>query len=117
MRHRINKALLADMPPGVREIVLTWRDRYGKAHVSVENCPSFYAAEDSRVTMMNLLTGRVQSARTAGEFAGFTKLSPCAAIPVPEGVVAIEEGFFCGHPFLTIYQGVPDRREVAMKLR
>jgi len=53
----------------------------------------------------NLATHVQVHARAAGEFAGMTKLSPTAEIPLPVGVVAVEEGYFLGHPFLTIYQG------------
>jgi hypothetical protein len=33
-----------------------------------------------------------------------TKLSPCAVVPLPEGCVAVETGFFMGQPWLSIYQ-------------
>jgi hypothetical protein len=105
MKVRISKQSLSQMPEQVREIVEAWRSRYHKAYISVENRPSFIAAEDSRVTLINLQTGRSGTERVAGEFAGMTRLSPCAEIPLPVGVVAVEESFFCGVPFLTLHQG------------
>lgn len=111
---RITKALLADMPEQVRNLVEDWRSQYRKAFVRVERCTSFCAAESARVTMINLSTGKGQREVVAGEFAGFTRLSPTAQIPVPEGCVAVEVGFFCGEPFLTIHQhGEPEARQLS----
>ena len=107
MRVRTNKALLDQMPVAVRTAVATWHARYRKRFISVENATSFCPSEDSHVTLFNLTTGVQGSARTAGEFAGMTRLSPCDPIPLPVGVVAVETGFFCGTPFLTIWQGCP----------
>lgn len=108
MKVRLNKTTLAAMPKPVRGIVEEWRGRYGKAFISVQDKPTFYAWEDSRVTMINLLTGASGTARAAGEFAGWTNLSPTAAIPLPRGVVAVEQGFYCGVPFLTVWQGTAE---------
>lgn len=107
MKVRLNKATLQQMPAQVREIVTAWREKYGKATISVENTQGFYASEDARVTLLNLGTGRTATAQAAGEFAGMTRLSPCDVINLPVGVVAIEQGFFCGTPFLTVWQGAP----------
>lgn len=101
---RITKQLLADMPSPVRNMVIDWKNQYRKAFVRVERCQSFCAEESARVTMFNLLTGAGQREVVAGEFAGMTRLSPTAQIPVPEGCVAVEAGFFCGEPFLVIHQ-------------
>ena len=103
-RIRINKALLADMPEQVRNLVMDWKNQYGKAFVRVERCASFCAEESSRVTMISLANGKSQREVVAGEFAGMTRLSPTAQIPVPEGCTAVETGFFCGEPFLVIHQ-------------
>lgn len=107
MKIRINKNTLADMPDAVRAIVQTWKAQYGKAFVSVENREGFFPNEDARVTLLDLRSGATASAQAAGAFAGYTKLSPGAEVPLPVGVVAIEQGFFCGVPFLAIYQGAP----------
>jgi hypothetical protein len=109
MRIRLNKTTLSQMPEAVRQIVTEWQARYRKATISVENHPGFYASEDAKVTMINLGTGRAATAQAAGEFAGMTRLSPCDVIPLPVGVVAIEQGFFCGTPFLTVHQGSPEQ--------
>jgi len=93
------------MPDQVRALVTEWRDRWHKACISVKTVTEFHADEDAKVTVFNLLTGASKSARVAGEFAGMTSLSPCATIPLPEGCVAVASGFFCGHPWLTVYQG------------
>lgn len=92
------------MPEQVRAIVGAWRDQYRKNFISVETVEGFYADEDSKVTMINLLTDATQSAQAAGDFAGHTKLSPCAKIPLAEGVVAVVTGFFLGHPYCYVYQ-------------
>jgi hypothetical protein len=107
MKVRLNKAVLSEMDSQVREVVAAWKARYGKAFISVENRPSFYTSEDARVTMLNLFSGVSQTAQAAGAFAGATKLSPCAEVPLPSGTVAIVEEFFCGTPYLTIYQSSP----------
>jgi len=95
------------MDPQVREIIQRWRDRYHKAFFSVEQRTSFWAPEDAHVTKINLLTQATASAQAAGEFAGLTQLSPTAEIPLPVGMVAVVEEFFCGVPCLTLYQGSP----------
>lgn len=107
MRIRLNQKVLADMDPRVREIVVEWRNRYRKSFISVENRTSFFAREDMKVTMINLATGVRQDERVAGEFAGYTHLSPTAEIPLKPGIVAVVREFFCGTPYLTIYQGSP----------
>jgi hypothetical protein len=105
MKIKLNKQTLADMPEPVRNLVAEWKERYRKAHISVENVTGFYAPEDATVTMLNLTSGDEATARAAGEFAGYTKLSPTAKIPLPVGCVAVVKYFFCGHPMLTVYQG------------
>ena len=105
MKLRLNKKTLAEMPDQVRTIVKDWKERHGKAFISVENTTKFYVNEDAQVTMINLHTGDNTSQQVAGDFAGFTRLSPTAEIPLPHGVVAIEKGFFLGVPFLNLYQG------------
>ena len=105
MKLRLNKPALAQMQADVRALVIDWKERYNKAFITVENTDGFYADEDAKVTMINLLTEKTVSAHVAGEFAGYTKLSPTAKIPLQEGVVAVVTGFFCGHPYLNIYQG------------
>ena len=106
MKVHLNKTTLSQMPEQVRDIVLAWKNRYRKTTISVKNTTTgFYAAEDAHVTMINLKTGASAHAQAAGEFAGFTKLSPGSLIPLPVGVVAVEEGFFCGYPVLTVWQG------------
>lgn len=109
MRVRLNKTTLSQMPEQVRAIVLAWRNRYRKTMISVTNTTGFYAAEDAHVTLINLGTGVSAHAQAAGEFAGFTRLSPADLIPLPVGVVAVEEGFFCGTPVLTVWQGSPEQ--------
>lgn len=105
MKIRLNKQTLQQMDPRVREVVEVWKARYRKAFISVENRQSFFPREDARITMLNLATGVQQKERAAGEFAGYTRLSPTAEVPLPVGVVAVVEEFFCGTPYLTIYQG------------
>lgn len=95
------------MPDPVRAIVTDWKARSRKAFVSVENVTGFFASEDARVTLINLATGKEASTQAAGEFAGMTALSPTDRIPLAPGIVAVETGFFCGHPFCNIYQGSP----------
>lgn len=97
------------MPPAVREIVLDWKARWKKAFISVRDVSEFTPGEDAKVTIINLVTGQRQTERVAGEFAGFTKLNPCDPIPLFEGTVAVASGFFCGHPWLTVYQGTRQR--------
>ena len=92
------------MPAPVRALVLDWKAKWHKSFVSVVNTNKFCPGEDAKVTIINLLSGEQQTERIAGEFAGFTKLSPCDDIPLPDGCVAVCSGFFCGHPWLTIYQ-------------
>jgi hypothetical protein len=107
MKVRLNKTVMAQMDSRVGEIVSEWKARFGKAFISVEHRQYFYANEDARVTMINLATDAKASAQASGDFAGKTNLSPTAAIPLADGVVAIEQGFFCGVPYLTIYQHSP----------
>lgn len=114
MKVRINKKLLADMPPQVRELVEEWRGRWRKSFINVVNCDRFTPGEDAKVTVVNLLEGSQQTERVAGEFAGFTRLSPCDPVPLPAGCVAVATGFFCGHPWLTVYQST---QVVGAKLR
>ena len=105
MKLRLNKQTLSQMPTQVREIVTEWKARHNKAFITVENTNGFYPSEDAKVSMINLLTEKQQTARVAGEFAGMTPLSPTAKVPLTEGMVAVVTGFFCGHPYLNIYQG------------
>lgn len=105
MKIRLNKATVAAMPEQVRALVTDWQAQYRKAMITVKDVDGFYAWEDARVTMINLLTGAAGKEQAAGEFAGYTRLNPCDRIPVPHGCVAVETGFHCGVPFLTIYQG------------
>lgn len=105
MKIRISKKVLDEMDPRVREIVQEWRIRHHRAFIEVESCSSFYSPEDAHVKMINLFTGAQQIEQAAGEFAGFTRLSPSSAIPLPIGVVAVVEYFFIGDPQLAIYQG------------
>jgi hypothetical protein len=111
LKTRITKQLLQDMPEQVRALVTAWADQYHKRFIRVESAESFYSAEDAHITLVNLLTGASGSARCAGEWAGFTELSPTAAIPLPVGVVAVEDYIFCGHPMLTVWQG--SRKQIA----
>jgi len=104
MKLRLNKPTLAQMQDDVRAIVIDWKERYHKSFITVENTDGFYADEDAKVTMINILTDKIQTAQVAGDFAGMTKLSPTAKIPLAEGVVAVVTGFFLGHPYLNIYQ-------------
>ena len=101
---RINKSTLAAMPAPVRSIVQEWQGQYRKAFVRVRRAASFIAGESARVTVINLSTGAGQREVVAGEFAGFTRLSPTASIPLPADCVAVETGFFCGEPYLYIHQ-------------
>jgi hypothetical protein len=105
MKLRLNKKVLSEMPQEVRELVLAWKEKYHKSKISVENVTQFYAREDAKITIINLLTGMSQTERVAGEFAGMTKLSPTATVPLPENCVAVVTGIFCGMPWLTLYQG------------
>lgn len=105
MRLSLNKTTYGQMPEQVASIVKDWQARYGKRHISVETRPSFYVSEDARYTAINLLNGAQASGQAAGEFAGHTGLAPSSVIAIPEGVVFVETGFFCGVPHLTVYQG------------
>jgi hypothetical protein len=105
MKIRLNKESLSQMDERVRAIVADWKNQYRKSFITVENCDGFYADEDAKVTLINILTNKIVSAQVAGDFAGCTKLSPTAKIPVNIGVVAIVTGFFLGRPYLNIYQG------------
>ena len=109
MKIRLNKNTLAALPAAVRPIVRMWIARYSKAFISVESAPSFCAEENARVTLVNLESEKSASAQVSGDFAGMTRLSPTAQIPLAPNVVAVEEGFFCGTPFLTIWQWSPTR--------
>jgi hypothetical protein len=104
MKIRLNKKVLADMPDLVRENVLRWREKYKKVTIQIENCTSFYTREDELIHMINILTGVQVGARTAGEYAGLTRLSPVDQIDLEPEVVAVCTGFFCGVPYLKIYQ-------------
>lgn len=105
MKIRLNKKVLAEMPRPVRVLVEDWRNRWHKSFISVVNRNEVPCQEDAKVTVINLLSGKAQTERVAGEFAGMTRLSPTADIPLPEGCVAVVTGIFLGHPWLTIYQG------------
>jgi hypothetical protein len=107
MKVRLNKQTLASMDSRVRNIVSEWKAETRRNFISVENRQSFGVPENARVTMLNLSTGAAASAQAAGDFAGYTNLSPCATIPLPIGVVAIVREIFLGQHFLTIYQGSP----------
>ena len=107
MKLRLNKQVLAQMPPPVRALVVEWRNRWHKTCISVCTRTEVPAEEDAKVTLINLLTDRQQTERVAGEWAGMTRLSPTANIPLPEHCVAVVTGIFLGHPWLTIYQGKP----------
>lgn len=105
MKIRLNKSTLSEMPAVVANLVSAWKAQYGKAFISVENVTQFYPSEDARVTLFDLASGKSASATAAGDFAGYTNLSPNAPIPLMPGIVAVETGFFCGMPFLNLYQG------------
>lgn len=107
MKVRLNKQVLAEMPEPVRALVLDWKNRHRKSFISVVNTTKLCLQEDAKVTLINLLSGRQQTERVAGEFAGMTRLSPTADLTLSEGMVAVVTGFFCGHPWLTIYQASP----------
>lgn len=117
MKVRLNKETLSQMPQAVRTLVTGWKQQYRKSFISVETVQQFYAPEDSKVTVINLISDDSKTVRAAGEFAGYTKLSPCAAIPLPEGCVAVITGFFLGHPYLELKQGgkaqLSNQQEVA----
>lgn len=105
MKLRLNKATLAQMPEQVRQIVEDWKRTSRKAFISVETRPTFWAQEDAKVTLINLLTEKQQTERVAGDWAGYTRFAPNSQVPLPAGVVAVVTGIFLGHHWLTIYQG------------
>lgn len=108
MKLRLNKKTLAEMPTPVRALVQDWRDKWHKSFISVCTRSEVPMQEDAKITVINLLANTQQTERVAGEFAGMTKLSPTDNLPLPHGCVAVVSGFFCGHPWLTIYQGRKD---------
>lgn len=103
MKHRITKGFLAQLPAEVAQQVFLWKAQYKKAFVSIEDRANVYAQEDAQYTAFNTATGKSMSVQAAGEFAGHTKLSPTAEIPLPVGCVLVASGFFCGLPWMTIY--------------
>lgn len=116
MKVRITKQLLADMPTQVRDIVTEWKARHRKSFINVNEAKQILPPEDTSVTMINLATGAQQAERVAGEFAGYTRLSPTAIIPLPPGCVCVCTGFFLGVPWLSIYQNGEQIKTPPLKL-
>lgn len=116
MKVRITKQLLADMPHQVRAIVADWKASHRKAFINVNNCKQLCPPEDAKVVIINLATGASQTERVAGEFAGMTRLSPTAIIPLPPGCVCVCTGFFLGHAWLSIYQNGEQLKTPPLKL-
>lgn len=105
---RINAANLAAMDSRVADHVREWKAKHLRSFVYVKDSPTIYFREDSDFTLINLLTGIQQHERAAGEWAGMTRLGCNTEMPLPKGVVAIEESIFMGHHYLTIYQGTAE---------
>lgn len=116
MKVRITKQLLADMPEQVRRIVVEWKARHHKAFINVNDAKQLLPPEDASVTMINLTTGAQKEQRVAGEFAGYTRLSPTAIVPLPPGCVCVCTGFFLGHAWLSIYQNGEQIKTPPLKL-
>ena len=103
MKLTLNRNLLKQMPAQVGDAVKEWATQYHKRTISVNCVKTFSPGEDAKVTMVNLLTNASQTEHAAGEFAGLTRLSPCATIPLPYGCMAVVTGFYCGTPYLELY--------------
>jgi hypothetical protein len=108
MKISLNKQVMSDlksMSEDVASEVSVWKERHHKRHIRVERRAKVSFQEDMRYTAHNIMTGASVAARAAGEFAGMTDLRPGASMDLPENVVVVEEGFFCGVPVLTIFIG------------
>lgn len=103
MKYRINKALLADLPPPVARVVADWQAEHRKTYISIEDTAQFYVQEDARFHAINLATGASCQVRAGGEWAGVTNLMPGGRCALPANNVVVATGFFCGEPWLTIY--------------
>jgi len=103
MKVRLNKATLAAMPEPIRAVVAEWRERYHKTTIGIEHCTSFYIEEDAHFTAFSPDLELTKSVRAGGEWAGATELRPGSRCPLPAGCTMIEEGLFCGVPYLTIF--------------
>lgn len=99
---RINKATLTSLPDPIRQVIIRWRERYGKSTFRIEHVRAFYVAEDAWLTAFGPDL-RSQKARVSGEFAGMGDMMPGQTCPLPVGCTVIEDLIFCGLPVLTIY--------------
>lgn len=103
MKIRLNKKTLAAMPAPIRLLVEDWQRQWRKAFISLNAVDKFYVDEDAKITAFSPDLSTSKTVRAAGEFAGFTELMPGQHCPLPPGCTAVASGFFCGHPWLTIY--------------
>ena len=103
MKIRINKSLLSRLPAPIAAIVSEFRDRSHKTHISGDRRSSFYVTEDATYTAFGP-DGKSMTIRAGGEWAGVTALMPGHLCPLPQGCVIVEQGFFCGVPYLNVYE-------------
>lgn len=112
IRIRLNKTTLAAMPAPVRDVVVAWRERYGRTFIGFERASKFYIQEDARFTAFGPDL-RSMTVRAGGEWAGVTNLMPGRHCPLPAGCTVVETGFFCGVPYLSIFHNPESVREIA----
>jgi len=100
---RITKAVLAQLPEQLAEMIAEWKREYHKAHFSVEDCTEFYAGEDDHLRAFSPDFKSSARLRVAGEWAGLTGVTPGDRCPLPVGCVVAATGIFCGWPWLHVY--------------
>lgn len=99
----ISKANLAPLPEPIRSHIKQWKARRHRRFFHLESRASFHTAEDARYTAYNIASGRSLSAKADGEFAGIGDFMPNRAYPLPPGNWIVEESWFCGTPFLSVF--------------
>lgn len=102
-RYYINKKFLFDLPKPVSERILAWTQKHRKRFCYVEYADRIQCREDAHYTAYSADFSREVQQQAGGEFSGMTRLSPIAIIEIPVNHTVIEEYYFCGTPYITIY--------------
>lgn len=104
MKVNLNKQTYTAMDPQVAGVVKAWSTKYHKRSIRVEIKNTVYVREDARYTAINLVTKTKASGQAAGEWSGLGDFMCNQELKIPQDCVIIMTEFFCGTPFLTVYQ-------------
>lgn len=102
MTHRLNKSFYAALPSPIADHIRAWAARRRCRSVTVHCASRFYIAEDANYTAFSPDCSLTKTAGAAGEWFGPSGLRPGAECPLPRGCSVVEEGRFCGAPYLTL---------------